>query len=166
MSSPFSSFLFLVLWKGNWVVCLEVEAWHHLLLMQNHCHQRSRHWFRELICFTELNIWIFNFFSRKIKNHMKENHSSRWIKHPILVSQIILIKNHSWRLFPKSLFMKNRNQSDYTDNSRGIKQALHGSPKYTLPPSYNPKAMQISLAPINISVCSVDRIQLVSSRST
>ena len=164
MSSPFSSFLFLVLWKGKWVVCLEVEPQHHFLLIKNHCHQRSRHWFRELICFNR-NSWIFNFFSRKIKNNMKENHSSHWIKHPILVSQIILIKNHSSRLLPKSLFMRNRNQSDYTDNSLGIKQALHGSRKYSLPPSYNPKAMQISLAPINISVCSVDRIQLISSRS-
>ena len=35
--------LFLVLWKGNRVLCLEVEARHHLLLTQNHCHQRSRH---------------------------------------------------------------------------------------------------------------------------
>ena len=43
MSSPFSRFLFLVLWKGNRVLCLEVEARHHLLLIQNHCHQRSRH---------------------------------------------------------------------------------------------------------------------------
>ena len=43
MSSPFSRFLFLVLWKRNRVLCLEVEARHHLLLIQNHCHQRSRH---------------------------------------------------------------------------------------------------------------------------
>ena len=45
MSSPFSRFWFLVLWKGNRVLCLEVEARdrHHLLLIQNHCHQRSRH---------------------------------------------------------------------------------------------------------------------------
>ena len=43
MSPPFSRFLFLVLWKGNRVLCLEVEARHHLLLIQNHCHQRSRH---------------------------------------------------------------------------------------------------------------------------
>ena len=35
--------LFLVLWKGNRVLCLEVDARHHLLLIQNHCHQRSRH---------------------------------------------------------------------------------------------------------------------------
>ena len=42
MSSPLSRFLFLVLWKGNWVVCLEVEASHHLL-MQKHCHPRSRY---------------------------------------------------------------------------------------------------------------------------
>ena len=35
MSSPFSRFLFLVLWKENWVVCLEVEARHHLLLIIN-----------------------------------------------------------------------------------------------------------------------------------
>ena len=36
-------FPLLMLWKGNQVLCLEVEAWHHLLLIQNHCHQRSRH---------------------------------------------------------------------------------------------------------------------------
>ena len=107
----------------------------------------------------------FLIFSLEKLKITKENHSSRWIKHPILVSQIILIKNHSSRLLPKSLFMRNRNQSDYTDNSLGIKQALHDSRKYTLPPSYNPKAMQISLAPINIAVCSVVRIQLISSRS-
>ena len=41
--SPFFRLLFLVLWKGNQVLCLEVEARHHLLLKQNHCHQRSCH---------------------------------------------------------------------------------------------------------------------------
>ena len=67
MSSPFSPFLFLVLWKENWVVCLEVEAWHHLLLMQNHCHQRSRHWFRELICFNwTVEFLIFSLEKLKI----------------------------------------------------------------------------------------------------
>lgn len=36
MSSPFACFLFWPLWKGNRVLCLDVEARHHLLLIQNH----------------------------------------------------------------------------------------------------------------------------------
>ena len=42
MSPPFSRFLFLVLWKGNRVLCLEVEAPHHLLIQKN-CHPRGRY---------------------------------------------------------------------------------------------------------------------------
>ena len=42
MSPPFSRCLFLVLWKGNRVLCLEVEAPHHLLI-QKHCHPRGRY---------------------------------------------------------------------------------------------------------------------------
>ena len=42
ISPPFSLFLFLVLWKGNRVLCLEVEAPHHLLI-QKHCHRRGRY---------------------------------------------------------------------------------------------------------------------------
>ena len=56
-------------------------------------------------------------FSRKIKNNTKENHSSRWIKHPILVSQIIIIKNHGSRRLPKSRFTRNREViSQFTGN--------------------------------------------------
>ena len=42
MFPPFCRFLFLVLWKGNRVLCLEIEAPHHLLI-QKHCHPRSRY---------------------------------------------------------------------------------------------------------------------------
>ena len=83
MSSPFSHFLFLVLWKGNWGLCLEVDARHHLLLKQTHCHQRISHRIQRA-GLLQSNSWSYN-FSQKIKNSMKENHSSRWIKHLILV---------------------------------------------------------------------------------
>ena len=71
------------------------------------------------------NSWSYN-FSRKIKNNMKENHSSRWIKHPILVSKIIIFKNHGSRRLPKSRFMRNRKvisqlTGNKTSNSRFAK---------------------------------------------
>ena len=83
MSSPFSHFLFLVLWKGNWGLCLEVDARHHLLLKQTHCHQRISHRIQRA-GLLQSNSWSYN-FSQKIKNSMNENHSSQWIKHLILV---------------------------------------------------------------------------------
>ena len=49
MSSPFSRFLFLVLSKGSQVLCLEVEALHHLLLII--VIRGVVIVFRELVCF-------------------------------------------------------------------------------------------------------------------
>ena len=99
--------LVLCAWKGNQVLYLEVEARHHLLLIQNHCHQRSCHRIQRE-CFNQ-TIEVIN-FSRKIKNNMKKkNHSSLWIKHPILVSQIqVIIKIHGSRRSPTSRFTRNR----------------------------------------------------------
>ena len=112
MSSPFSHFLFMVQWKGNWGLFLEVDAWHHLLRKQTHCHQTSRHRIQRA-GLLQSNSWSYN-FSQKIKNNMKENHSSRWIKHLILVSQIIIIKNHCSQWLPKSRFTRNRSKADFT----------------------------------------------------
>ena len=112
MSSPFSHFLFMVLWKGNWGLFLEVDTWHHLLRKQTHCHQTSRHRIQRA-GLLQSNSWSYN-FSQKIKNNMKENHSSRWIKHLILVSQIIIIKNHCSQWLPKSRFTRNISKADFT----------------------------------------------------
>ena len=110
MSSPCSRFLFLVLWKGNWVLCLEVaarlgSAQHHLLLIQIHCHQRSHHRIQRAGLLQKFQMKIHLFFHHLVALYC---HSSRWIQHPILVSQIIIIKNHGSRRWPKSRFTRNR----------------------------------------------------------
>ena len=68
------------------------------------------------------NGWSYNFS----RNNMKENHSSRWIKHTILVSRIIVIRNHRSRRLPKSRFTRKRKvisqfTGNKTNNSRFTK---------------------------------------------
>ena len=114
MSSPFSLFLFLVLWKGNRVLCLEVEALHHLLLIIVILHQRSRHRIQRAGLLQKFQMKIHIFFHHRVALHFL---SSRWIQHPILVSQIIIIKNHGSRRLPKSRFTRNRKViSQFTGN--------------------------------------------------
>ena len=114
MSSPCVRFLFLVLCKGNRVLCLEVEARYYLLLIQNHCHQRSRHRIQRAGLLQKFQMKIRLFFHHLVALHC---HSSRWIQHPILVSQIIIIKNHGSRRLPKSRFTRNRKvTSQFTGN--------------------------------------------------
>ena len=61
MSSPFSRFLFLVLWKGNRVLCLEVEARHQVLLLCRIIVIRGVVIvFRELVCFNRTVEVIFS----------------------------------------------------------------------------------------------------------
>ena len=125
MSSPCVRFLFLVLCEGNRVLCLEVEARYHLLLIQNHCHQRSRHRIQRAGLLQKFQMKIRLFFHHLVALHC---HSSRWIQHPILVSQIITAhgeyQNHV-----------SRGTERWLQNSRGIKTAIHGSRKYRLPAS-------------------------------
>ena len=111
MSSPFSRFLFLVLWKGNRVLCLEVEAPHHLLI-QKHCHPRSRYRIQRAGLLWKFQMKIHLFFHHLVAPHC---HSSRWIQHSKLVSQIIVIKIHGSRRLSIQ-FMGNK-----TSNSRFTK---------------------------------------------
>ena len=60
-------------------------------------------------------------------------HSSRWIQHPMLVSQIIIIKNHGSRDYQNHV---SRGIARWFHNSRGIKPAIQDSQKYPLPPSF------------------------------
>ena len=104
------------------------------LIRQSHCHQRSRHRIQSA-GLLQSNSSCYN-FSQKIENNMKENHSSWWIKHPILTrffSQIIIIKNPGLRQLPKSHFPRNRKV--ISQFPAGIKQAIHGSQRYPLTPS-------------------------------
>ena len=118
MSSPFSRFLFLVLWKGNRVLDSSLfRSWGSApSLSSEESSLYSESWSASEIP-DEDPYFLSSSCGTSLPQFTVNN------QHPILVSQIIIIKNHSsWRL-PKSHFTRNRKViSQFTGNKASNSQ--------------------------------------------